>query len=122
MENQVNVRFFERSFLELCEIARADRKPILVMMLNQQDEESFRFTANALVNEQVQQTLNNEFMLYGMFRDRVDVNLERVLRFPEHSTLCVWMLSVGHDQNITIQSRHYGMADEFMPEQFLNYL
>eukprot|EP00347_Sterkiella_histriomuscorum_P016338 403353573 len=122
MQEQVKIRFFERSFLELCEMAREQKKPMLVFMLNEQDEETFRFTANALQNDQVQHILNNQFLNYGMFRDRVDVNLQRVLNFPQLTTLCVWMLTVGHDQNITIQSRHHGMADEFMPEHFLNFI
>lgn len=51
-------------------------------MLNEQDVETFRYTANAMSNDQVQHMLNNQFLLYGMFRDRVDVNLQRVLNFP----------------------------------------
>lgn len=82
MEQQVKVRFFERSFIELCEIARDEKKPILIFMLNEQDVETFRYTANAMSNDQVQHMLNNQFLLYGMFRDRVDVNLQRVLNFP----------------------------------------
>jgi hypothetical protein len=122
MENDIKVRFFERSFIELCTIARSERRPILVFMLNDQSDETFRFTANALSDREVQGSLNSNFMLYGMFREHVDINLERVLTFPPMATLSVWMLTVGHDENITIQSRHYGMADEFMPDNFLNYL
>lgn len=67
-------------------------------------------------------TLNSDFVLYGMFKDNVDAELQQVLKFPALASLCVWMLTVGHDDNITIHSKHYGMADEFTPENFLPYL
>ncbi|CDW77100.1 fas-associated factor 1 [Stylonychia lemnae] len=121
-QNEVRVKFFDSSFHELCEKSREQKKPLLIVMLNEQDEETFRFTANAFSNQEVQSLMNNDFLIYGMFKERAEANLQRELKFPANATLCVWMLTVGHDQNITIQSRHGGMADEFMPENYLPYL
>jgi len=41
--------------------------------------------------------LNEEYIVYGMLKDRADANLQRELKFPTLATLCTWMLTVGHD-------------------------
>ena len=48
---RLNIRFFERGFYELCEKSRRDKKPILVIMLTDNSDETFQYFINALSNE-----------------------------------------------------------------------
>ena len=38
---RLNIRFFDRGFYELCEKSRRDKKPILVIMLTDNSDETF---------------------------------------------------------------------------------
>ena len=38
---RMNIRFFERGFHELCERSRHDKKPILVIMFNDDSDQTF---------------------------------------------------------------------------------
>lgn len=48
---KLSIKFFDRGFYELCEKSRRDKKPILVMMLNNNSDESFQYFINAMSDE-----------------------------------------------------------------------
>ena len=51
--NDIKIRFFGNRFLELCQRSRRSRKPILIIMLRDDSEETYEYVANALSSETV---------------------------------------------------------------------
>lgn len=122
MDNSIKIRFFGRKFLELCKRSRNARKPILIIMLRDDSEETYEYVSNALGNETIQEMIGQTYNVYGFYRDRVDSNLANVLEFPSHAIMSIWVLIVRAGHQIQINSRLAGSEDEFRQECFLNYL
>lgn len=72
---RLNIKFFARGFYELCEKSRRDKKPILVIMLNDDSDESFQYLLNALQSATAQELIANSYNAYGIFRTHADNNL-----------------------------------------------
>jgi DNA-binding response OmpR family regulator len=75
LEELVKIRFFGRTFYELCEEARSSKKPIIILTLRDQEDETIRYAVNAFSNDTAQHQINEQFLVYGMFSERVEQSL-----------------------------------------------
>lgn len=91
---EIQMHLFEGAFHELCKNARMQKKPILIMMLRDNSQETYQFTRQALSDSTVQELVEQSFLAYGMYRNNVNPHLSETLVFPQNSMLSLWMLSV----------------------------
>jgi hypothetical protein len=82
-ETTVSIKFYERGFYELCERSRRDKKPILIVELRDENDESILTGIENLKSETIQEFIDQTYNVYGLFRSRLDRTLLQVLELPE---------------------------------------
>lgn len=98
------------SFYNLCEESRRRRKPVLVLMIRSKTSLAQHNTVHRslLIPEHIRTTINNQYLVYGIYERATDENLNRALPFPAEARVALFVLFVHHDANIQVASRLAG--------------
>lgn len=123
MQDLFRLTLQHETFHNLCAIARTDRRPILIVMLRDQSDDSILQLVNSLgQNEIAVHTINENYLVYGLFATHLEENLARHFVLPQGAQLGIWALMVHHDNNIQINARLAGGSNEFNSEALMNFL
>ena len=123
MQDLFRLNLQSETFHELCAIARTDRRPILMLMLRDQTDDCILQLVNALGQSEVAvQTINENYLVYGLFANSLEESLARHFVFPHNAQISVWALMVHHDNNIQINARLAGGSEEFKTDSVMNFL
>jgi hypothetical protein len=73
---EIRIKFYEREFYDLCERSRRQKKPILIVELRDESDESILNAANHLKSENIQEFIDQCYNVYGIYRSNIDETLQ----------------------------------------------
>jgi hypothetical protein len=77
-----DVKMFERSFVDLCRKSRREKKPILIFMMRDNNDQTYNYARRALSDETVQELIRQSYNVFGMYANNINPLLARQIQFP----------------------------------------